>query len=66
MKTNIYVENDNIQTLISNFEKEAKSIWRSKGRLVKDIETLNIYFKPDEKKVYCVYNEKETDTFEIN
>lgn len=57
MKTNTYVEYAGKQvderTVVTNVKQE----WTKAGNKIKDIQTMNLYVKPEENKVYYVINE---------
>ncbi len=45
----------------------AKEIWKSEGNKVKDLLTLELYYKPEESRCYYVFNGKcsENSFFEV-
>ncbi len=57
MKSELYVEFDGNQVCGTELLKKAKELWVSNGNKVKDIKALDMYYKPDEKKCYCVFND---------
>lgn len=65
MKSNFYVEIHSEKFLEKDFTNRAKEIWKEKGNLVKDLNSLDVYFKPYERKCYYVFNEKETGSFDV-
>lgn len=67
MNTNVYVEYKGQQTEQKQLIEEAKKIWKEKGNKIKDLKTINLYFKPDEGKCYYIFNDdsSETNYFEI-
>lgn len=65
MKSKVVVEFQGVNTVIKDIEDKAKEIWKTNGGKIKDIKTLDIYFKPDEKMCYYVINEKETGNFPV-
>lgn len=66
MKSNIYVEYQGIQVNTTDFIAAAKKIWLQKGKKVKDLRTLDLYAKPEENMVYCVFNHKDSDSFPMS
>lgn len=44
---------------------EFKLIWKEKGEKIKDIDTLEIYYKPEEAMCYYVVNLTETGSFPV-
>lgn len=65
MKSNIYVEYQGIQKEQKDFVATAKEIWVSLGNKIKDIETLDLYVKPEEQTVYYVFNGTITGNFSL-
>ena len=65
MKFDIFVEVNGEQTDIKKLQDIVKEIWKSEGRLVKDLSNVELYFKPEEKKCYYVINEEYKGEFEI-
>lgn len=63
MKSNIYVEYQGAQSNTNDFVAAAKKIWQEKGNKVKDLKTLDLYAKPEENTVYCVFNGEDSDSF---
>lgn len=63
MKTNILVEYLGNQVDVKVIENKVRELWKEEGKLVKDIKTLDIYYKPEENKVYYVVNGNETNSF---
>ncbi len=57
MKTNLYVEYQEGKVNTKNLSERVKEIWKEQGGKVKDLETLDIYYKPEESMCYYVINE---------
>jgi len=57
MKTAFYVEYQNKQAEESEIVNRIKDAWLGEGRLIKEIKTLNIYFKPEENACYYTIND---------
>jgi len=66
MKIEYYVELNGVQTDCKNLSDIVKEIWKSEGNLVKDLNSMEIYFKPEEKMCYYVINGDNQGKFEIN
>lgn len=60
MKTNLYVEYKGSQFEDKNIVNQVKEIWVNEGNKIKDINTLNLYIKPEEQAAYYVINETIT------
>ncbi len=60
MKLETFVEFGGSKLDVKHFEDRAKEVWKSDGKLVKDIKKLALYFKPEEKACYYVFNEQES------
>ena len=56
MKEKFYIQVSNDEKEISYLKTEAKKEWKSAGKLVKDIETIDFYIKPHDNKCYYLIN----------
>ncbi len=65
MKSNVFVEFYGNQYDTKTLTEKAKEIWKELGNKVKDIDTINIYIKPEEHLCYYVINETFDGKFEI-
>jgi len=65
MKIDYYVELNGEQHEIKRLSDIVKEIWKSEGNLLKDLESMEIYFKPEEKMCYYVLNGDSKGQFEI-
>jgi hypothetical protein len=65
LKTEAFVEYDGKQIAFKDLEKIAKEQWVSDGGLVKDMKTLNLYFKPYESACFMVVNGDDKGSFQI-
>ena len=65
MKAEYYIEYDGKQVSFKDLEKIAKEQWVADGGLVKDVKTLNLYFKPYENACYMVVNGEDKGSFQI-
>lgn len=63
MKSNIYVEYQGIQKEQKDFVASVKEIWVKNGNKIKDINSLDLYIKPEEQMVYYVINSDITGSF---
>lgn len=66
MKSNYYVQCFGKDVSFEELEKIAKEKWKEEGYFVKDIKTLDIYFKPEENTCYYVFNNELTGSFELS
>lgn len=66
MKIDLFIELNGKQTDSAVLIDMAKETWKSEGNKVKDIQTLQLYFKPDEGRCYFVINEDCTGHFVID
>lgn len=60
MKTNVTVEYAGNQYEDKMIVAQIKEAWLASGNKVKDIKTLNLYVKPEEKAAYYVINDTES------
>lgn len=65
MKIDYIVELSGYQTDCKELSDVVKEIWKSEGNLMKDLDHIKIYFKPDEKRCYYVINSTNEGSFEI-
>lgn len=65
MKSKFIVEFQGVQTVVKDMEDAVKEAWKSNGGKVKDINTMDIYYKPEEKMCYYVINDTETGNFPV-
>ena len=65
IKTELFIELNGKQTNYRTLTDTAKEIWKEAGHLVKDIDSLELYFKPDEGSCYYVINGVEKGNFYI-
>ena len=63
MKTNLYVEYQDRKVNTKSLSERVKEIWKEQGGKVKDLETLDIYYKPEENMCYYVINEDIKGSF---
>jgi len=65
MKIDYFVELNGEQHEIKRLSDIVKEIWKSEGNLLKDLISMEIYFKPEEKICYYVLNGDSKGQFEI-
>lgn len=67
MKTDFFVEFNGKKVNQKQLEDKAKELWKSEGNKVKDLKTVELYYKPDENKCYYVFNGKsgESNCFDV-
>lgn len=65
MKIDYYVELGGEQHEFRKLSDIVKEIWKSEGKLVKDLSSMEIYFKPEEKTCYYVINGESKGQFEV-
>ncbi len=66
MKSNFYVEYKGKKVLEKTLVDTAKDIWKNTGKKVKDIKSLDVYYKPEERTCYYVFNDTITGSFNID
>lgn len=52
VKINLYVEFDGEKTETKTLENAFREIWKERGGKLKDLEDVELYYKPDEKACY--------------
>jgi len=65
MRIDYYVELNGEQHECKMLSDIVKEIWKSEGNLMKDLSSMDIYFKPEEKMCYYVINGDNKGQFEI-
>lgn len=65
MKENFYIEFYGEQILQSDVVAEAKKIWKDSGKKAADLKKLEIYVKPEDDRIYYVFNGDESGSFPI-
>ena len=65
MKIDYYVELNGEQHECKKLSDIVKEIWKSEGNLIKDLDSMEVYFKPEEKICYYVVNGDNKGQFEI-
>jgi len=69
LKESMYIEFKGSQISQKDLFVKARHEWKNKGNKVKDLATVNIYYKPEEQMCYYVMNEglknEMTGSFEI-
>jgi hypothetical protein len=65
MKSSLVVEFSGKKTDDKALLKAAKEAWAEKGKLVKDLQSVDLYLKPEESKCYYVFNGEDHGFIEI-
>ena len=65
MKSNKIIQFFGKEVTIEELEQRIKEIWKKKGKLQKDIKSMEIYVKIEENKCYYVINETTSGKFEL-
>ncbi len=65
MKISSYVEFYGEQLNVEDITCQAKDIWKNKGHLPEDLKKINIYIKPEDGRVYYVFNNCEAGSFAL-
>ncbi|BBF42034.1 hypothetical protein lbkm_0716 [Lachnospiraceae bacterium KM106-2] len=66
MKTSLYVEYKGSRIEDKDIVNQVKELWVNEGNKIKDIDTLNLYIKPEEHAAYYVINETITGKLALN
>ena len=53
------------EVIVEDLEKRVKKIWREDGNLQKDMKSMEIYVKIEERKCYYIINESISGKFEL-
>ncbi len=69
MKSRLVIEYNELNVDETKLIKAAKECWLKKGNKIKDIDSIDLYLKPAEKKCYYVIKDcngtTENDCFEV-
>lgn len=66
MKSSTYLQYQGVEVDTKDFVVAAKKIWQANGNKVKDLKKLDLYVKPEENMVYCVFNDEDSDSFPMS
>lgn len=61
MKSDVYVQFGGQQVDTKQLVEMAKETWKSAGNKVKDLQSVELYYKPEEGKCYYVFNGEGSD-----
>ncbi|MBR6896550.1 MAG: hypothetical protein IKN24_00095 [Lachnospiraceae bacterium] len=64
-KINLTIQAAGVEVTEASVKEAVKAAWVADGRKVKEIDTLDIYVKPEEKKAYYVVNESENGSVDL-
>ena len=67
LKSNLYVQFGGKDFDTQKIMDDAKELWKAQGKRVKDLNTDDLYLKPEENKCYYVFNgeSSEDNYFEV-
>ena len=65
LKFELFVEHNNNQVSHKVITEKIKEIWKNEGNKVKDINTVDIYYKPEEQSCYYVINDEVKGNFSV-
>jgi len=65
LKTDFFVEFAGKSMDYNTLLTRIKEIWKTDGNMVKDLKSVEIYFKPEENMCYYVINEDQKGSFEV-
>lgn len=65
MKSNVFVQFMGLEVSEAEIMAGIKQWWKEQGKLVKELKTVNMYVKPEEKKVYFTINESVSGSLDI-
>ncbi len=65
MKANVYVEFFGEQVDQAELISEAKKIWKGLGKKAADLKKIELYIKPEDDRVYYVFNNDISGSFPI-
>lgn len=66
MKSTLYVEYQEKQMEEKDLIAKAKKVWTATGKKAAELKSLQLYVKPEENMVYCVFNEDIKGEFPLD
>lgn len=66
MKSTLYVEYQEKQLVEKDLIAKAKKVWTGNGKKISELTSLQLYVKPEENKVYCIFNEDIKGDFTLD
>ncbi len=66
MKSTLYVEYQEKQMVEADLVVKAKKVWTATGKKVSELKSLQLYVKPEENMVYCVFNDDIKGEFSLD
>ena len=64
MKTEFYIEVFEKKVSAKSLFETVKDIWKAEGNRVKDLDSLELFYKPEEGRCYYVINSEPKGYFE--
>jgi len=65
MKSSLVIEFSGKKTDDKALVKAAKDAWTESGKAVKDLQSLELFLKPEENKCYYVFNGNVNGAFDV-
>jgi hypothetical protein len=65
LKSNLFVEYQGKQIAGKDVLAAAKKVWVDGGNKVKDLNTVDLYIKPEENAAYYVFNDDESGKIDL-
>lgn len=65
MKEQILLQVNGNDISIDSLPKSVKQWWKAEGKIVKDIQKLDLYVKPEENKCYFVINDETKGSIDL-
>ena len=66
MKSTLYVEYQEKQLDEKELIAKAKKIWTESGKKASELTSLQLYIKPEDNMVYCVFNDDIKGEFTLD
>jgi hypothetical protein len=65
MKISYFVEMSQKKVKYKDLEDKAKELWKCDGNKIKDLNTMELYYKVEESKCFYVFNQDIQGFFEV-
>ena len=62
---NLYIQYQGMELVIREIEEKIQNEWTAQGKEAADLQKMDVYIKPEEKKAYYVINEQDNGCIQL-
>ena len=62
---NLYIQYQGMELVIREIEEKIQKEWTAQGKEAADLQKMDVYIKPEEKKAYYVINEQDNACIQL-